>query len=205
MTDVVEVRAHPDAGHGAWTVHLIDRGGWEKEEALERINNAPQKALTRIKHEVRELLLEHGGGMKSVAFGLVYAKRYGKPLSSRSGRGGEVADLQLRAMTTEIGTKRRTFRNFCEECMTDVVEVRAHPYLGEGAWTVHLLDRGGETEEEAGSRSASGSSSSSPTRDILLRRTRGARTTRTSRPFRLSTASCRASLPISRRLWPSKC
>jgi hypothetical protein len=76
----------------------------------------------------------------------VYAKRYGKELTYR----GQVADLQLRAMTTKKGTTRRSFKNFCEDRMSDVVEMRARPDLGSGngAFTLHLIGHGGGEEEE---------------------------------------------------------
>jgi hypothetical protein len=51
--------------------------------------------LLRIKREIRELLLNHGGSIRTDMMAPLSLKRYGKPLTAL----GEMTDPQLLAMT----------------------------------------------------------------------------------------------------------
>jgi hypothetical protein len=99
VLDATEPRVASGSRHGRTLYHQSSAGFATTAAAADD----DEDRLTRIKHEVRELLVEHGGGMESVAFGQVYAKRYGKELMRKK----QVADSQLRAMTTEIGMELR--------------------------------------------------------------------------------------------------
>ena len=74
--------------------------------------------LERIRKEIYELLLNHGGSVRTDLMARYYFRRYRKPLTTLK----EMTDPHLRAMT-RVGKKgRKNFMAFATQHLNDVVE-----------------------------------------------------------------------------------
>jgi hypothetical protein len=99
--------------------HLLGAGGAARLPEVHDLTTDAAKLL-QIRREIRELLLNHGGSVRSSRMPDLYLERYGKPLSVRKG----MVDPQLRAMTRRENARRKTFAAFAAQHLDDVVELR---------------------------------------------------------------------------------
>jgi hypothetical protein len=144
LDDVVELNRMSEGSDtldsSGGTFHLLGTGGAAR---LPDVQDPTLKAATllRIKQEIRELLHNHGGSVRTDKMAPLYFERYGKPLTTLR----VMADPQLRDMTR--GTGRQTFLAFATQHLDDVVELNP---MSEGSDTLdssggafHLLGAGG--------------------------------------------------------------
>jgi len=136
--------------------HLLGAGGAAR---LPDVQDPTTEAATllRIKREIRELLLNHGGSVLKDTISPFYLKRYGKLLTAL----GVMADPKLLAMMTNAKVSRygRTFRGFAVQHLEDVV-MHVEPDTWSKPGTYQLVDSYAEEDEHvAGVRGSMGATS----------------------------------------------